>query len=274
MRLTADIFREYVKKLNEQGVEIIHSNQIENKLNNDEHITVYIGYEPSGSIHLGHMTGILMLEYFANYENVHAISLISTFHAKANQKTLDYTLLRQMRNAQKNLNIEHILSSNNDIPTNSKRNNFMYLSQYLNLLNEQLTKIRFKKLIKATAFFERAHYEDLAITQIMYPAYQANDIDYLSIDIAIGGSDQRKIHMFHSDNFRRRVCYIHLPILPVAGGTKMSKSNKLSCINFTDDNFIDVYNNYITENPQIKKLFNVININEDIIDTVYPRYKL
>ena len=66
------------------------------------------------------------------------------------------------------------------------------------------------------------------VSQMVYPIMQMADIAMLGVDAAVGGIDQRKIHMLareHLINFgyKAPVC-IHTPILNGLDGKKMSSS--------------------------------------------------
>ena len=66
------------------------------------------------------------------------------------------------------------------------------------------------------------------VSQMVYPIMQMADIAMLGVDAAVGGIDQRKIHMLareHLPNFKfpSPVC-IHTPILNGLDGMKMSSS--------------------------------------------------
>jgi len=66
------------------------------------------------------------------------------------------------------------------------------------------------------------------VSQMVYPIMQMADIAMLGVDAAVGGIDQRKIHMLareHLVNFgyKAPVC-IHTPILNGLDGKKMSSS--------------------------------------------------
>jgi len=66
------------------------------------------------------------------------------------------------------------------------------------------------------------------VSQMVYPIMQMADIAMLGVDAAVGGIDQRKIHMLareHLPNFNypSPVC-IHTPILNGLDGKKMSSS--------------------------------------------------
>jgi tyrosyl-tRNA synthetase len=70
--------------------------------------------------------------------------------------------------------------------------------------------------------------EDRKVSQTVYPLMQAVDIAYLNIDVAVGGIDQRKIHMLSRENmpklgFKAPIC-IHTPLLIGLDGEKMSSS--------------------------------------------------
>jgi tyrosyl-tRNA synthetase len=63
---------------------------------------------------------------------------------------------------------------------------------------------------------------------MIYPLMQAMDIASLDVDVAMGGIDQRKIHMIAREQlptmgFKSPVC-LHTPILLGLDGTKMSSS--------------------------------------------------
>jgi tyrosyl-tRNA synthetase len=70
--------------------------------------------------------------------------------------------------------------------------------------------------------------EDPHVSQMVYPLMQAMDIASLGVDVAMGGIDQRKIHMLAREmlpqyGFKSPVC-LHTPILLGLDGTKMSSS--------------------------------------------------
>jgi tyrosyl-tRNA synthetase len=70
--------------------------------------------------------------------------------------------------------------------------------------------------------------EDRKVSQMIYPLMQAVDIKFLDIDVAVGGIDQRKIHMLAREHlpklgFKAPIC-IHTPLLIGLDGEKMSSS--------------------------------------------------
>jgi tyrosyl-tRNA synthetase len=70
--------------------------------------------------------------------------------------------------------------------------------------------------------------ENPMVSQMIYPLMQAIDIADLHIDLAVGGIDQRKIHMLAREELPRLclpapVC-MHTPLIPGLNGEKMSSS--------------------------------------------------
>jgi tyrosyl-tRNA synthetase len=81
--------------------------------------------------------------------------------------------------------------------------------------------------------------ENATISQLWYPLMQAVDIKYLGVDAALGGLEQRKVHMIAKDmkdvldyNF----VAVHTPLITSlkGPGQKMSKSIPGSGISVTD----------------------------------------
>jgi len=88
--------------------------------------------------------------------------------------------------------------------------------------------------------------DDPTVSQMVYPLMQAIDIAMLKVDVAVGGIDQRKIHMLARENlknlgFETPIC-IHTPILLGLDGTKMasSKENYIS----VDDTKEEIYKKF------------------------------
>jgi len=185
------------------------------------HKTVYAGYEPSGEIHLGHLVTInkLMDLQRAGFE---VIVLLADLHAFLNRKG---TMERVRELADYNQrcfeglglrDIRYILGS--DLQLN--RDYELLLLQ----LSQQIT------LSRATRSMDEVgrQMDHPTVSQMIYPIMQMADIALLNVDAAVGGIDQRKIHMLareHLINFgyKAPVC-IHTPILNGLDGKKMSSS--------------------------------------------------
>lgn len=80
--------------------------------------------------------------------------------------------------------------------------------------------------------------ENATIAQLWYPLMQVVDIKHLGVDVAVGGLEQRKIHMMGKDNAKilgHDFVAVHTPLITsLKGEGKMSKSIPGSGISITD----------------------------------------
>lgn len=182
---------------------------------------VYAGYEPSGEIHLGHLVTINKLVDLqkAGFE---VVVLLADLHAFLNRKgTMER--VRELAEYNKKCfeglglrNVTYVLGT--DLQLNPDY-------QLLVLkLSQEIT------LARATRSMDEVgrQMDHPTVSQMIYPIMQMADIATLKVDAAVGGIDQRKIHMLareHLVNFGypSPVC-IHTPILNGLDGKKMSSS--------------------------------------------------
>src|SRR5512139_2389540 len=182
---------------------------------------VYAGYEPSGEIHLGHLVTINKLVDL-QHAGFEVIVLLADLHAFLNRKgTMERVgeLAEYNRRCFEGLglrDVRYILGS--DLQLN--RDYELILLQ----LSQQIT------LSRATRSMDEVgrQMDHPTVSQMIYPIMQMADIALLNVDAAVGGIDQRKIHMLareHLINFgyNAPVC-IHTPILNGLDGKKMSSS--------------------------------------------------
>jgi len=182
---------------------------------------VYAGYEPSGEIHLGHLVTINKLVDL-QAEGFEITVLLADLHAFLNRKgTMEKVgeLADYNRRCFEGLglkNVKYVLGS--DLQLN--RDYELLVLQ----LSQQIT------LNRATRSMDEVgrQMDHPTVSQMVYPIMQMADIAMLGVDAAVGGIDQRKIHMLareHLINFgyKAPVC-IHTPILNGLDGKKMSSS--------------------------------------------------
>jgi len=198
------------------------------------HKKVYAGYEPSGEIHLGHLVTINKLVDLQN-AGFEVIVLLADLHAFLNRKgTLEKIgeLADYNQRCFEGLglkNVKYVLGS--DLQLN--RDYELLVLQ----LSQQIT------LNRATRSMDEVgrQMDHPTVSQMVYPLMQMADIAMLGVDAAVGGIDQRKIHMLareHLINFGYKppVC-IHTPILNGLDGKKMSSSqgNYISIADTAED---------------------------------------
>ena len=183
--------------------------------------TVYAGYEPSGEIHLGHLVTINKLVDLQK-AGFDVIVLLADLHAFLNRKgTMEKVgeLAEYNRRCFEGLglkNVRYVLGSDLQL---SRDYELLVLQ-----LSQQIT------LARATRSMDEVgrQMDHPTVSQMVYPIMQMADIAMLGVDAAVGGIDQRKIHMLareHLVNFgyKAPVC-IHTPILNGLDGKKMSSS--------------------------------------------------
>jgi tyrosyl-tRNA synthetase len=187
----------------------------------EPHKRVYAGYEPSGEIHLGHLVTVNKLVDLqaAGFE---VTVLLADLHAFLNRKG-SMEKIGELAEYNKRCfeglglkNVTYVLGS--DLQLN--RDYELLVLQ----LSQQIT------LNRATRSMDEVgrQMDHPTVSQMIYPIMQMADIAMLGADAAVGGIDQRKIHMLareHLVNFgyKAPVC-IHTPILNGLDGKKMSSS--------------------------------------------------
>jgi tyrosyl-tRNA synthetase len=208
------------ERVTRNTVEVITEDDLRTLLSQPQK-KVYAGYEPSGEIHLGHLVTINKLVDLqsAGFE---VIVLLADLHAFLNRKgTMEKVgeLADYNKRCFEGLglkDVKYVLGS--DLQLN--RDYELLVLQ----LSQQIT------LNRATRSMDEVgrQMDHPTVSQMVYPIMQMADIAMLGVDAAVGGIDQRKIHMLareHLINFGYKppVC-IHTPILNGLDGKKMSSS--------------------------------------------------
>jgi len=183
---------------------------------------VYAGYEPSGEIHLGHLVTVNKLVDLKN-AGFDVVVLLADLHAFLNRKgTMEqvHELAMYNRRCFEGLglnDVEYVLGSDLQLDRDYE---LMVLR-----LSQQIT------LNRATRSMDEVgrQMETPTVSQMIYPIMQMVDIARLNVDAAVGGIDQRKIHMLAREHlpsigYPSPVC-IHTPILNGLDGKKMSSSS-------------------------------------------------
>lgn len=182
---------------------------------------VYAGYEPSGEIHLGHLVTINKLIDLrdAGFE---VIVLLADLHAFLNRKgTMEEVgrLAEYNRRCFEGLgltDVRYVLGTD-----------FQLSPEYQVLVHELSQQITLNRAKRSMDEVGR-QMDNPTVSQMVYPIMQMADIALLGVDAALGGIDQRKIHMLAREylpgkNYPSPVC-IHVPILHGLDGKKMSSS--------------------------------------------------
>jgi tyrosyl-tRNA synthetase len=206
----------------------------------------YIGFEPSGTVHLGWKICTNKIRDFLDCGFDFTV-LLADWHAYINDKLggdLEKIKLcgRYMEDCFASMGVD------------KDKVRFIYASDYVSdpkywemvLKTAKATSVaRVKRAMDIMGRDAEEAEKDLS--KLFYPAMQVSDIFYLDLDVAYGGTDQRHAHMLARDVSkklgRKPPVAIHTPLLTglQAGGrmvpieAKMSKSKPDSMISIHDD---------------------------------------
>lgn len=249
--------------------EIVTQDELDRLIEAKESPTAYVGYEPSGKIHMGHVLTVNKLIDLQN-AGFQVTVLLADVHAYLNEKgTMEE--VRKIADFNKECFIALGLDESNT--------NYVYGSDF-QLEHDYMLSVL--KLATSTTLNRAKRSMDEVsrsadnpmVSQMVYPLMQAVDIAMLGVDVAVGGIDQRKIHMLAREGlpglgYKAPIC-IHTPILLGLDGKKMSSSS---------NNFISMDD---TEKAVKKKVNKAFCPEGDIVDNpvlalfkyhIIPRYE-
>jgi tyrosyl-tRNA synthetase len=203
--------------------EIVTEDELKELLESGKKLRAYVGYEPSGEIHLGHMMTVqkLMDLQEAGFD---IVVLLADIHAYLNEKG-SFEEIEKIAEYNKQVFIA--------LGLDETKTEFILGSEYQlgkEYVLDVLKLARITTLNRARRSMDEVsrRKEDPMVSQMIYPLMQALDIAHLHIDLAVGGMDQRKIHMLARENLPKLgypspVC-LHTPIIVGLDGQKMSSS--------------------------------------------------
>ncbi|MCX9010128.1 MAG: tyrosine--tRNA ligase [Candidatus Methanoperedens sp.] len=203
--------------------EIVTREELEALINSGKKPSAYVGYEPSGKIHMGHVLTVNKL-LDLQQSGFKITVLLADIHAYLNEKgTMDE--VRKIAEYNKRCFIA--------LGLDEKNTKFVLGSSYQlepGYMLDVLKLARGTTLNRARRSMDEVSRdaENPKVSQMIYPLMQALDIAHLGVDVAVGGIDQRKIHMLAREGlpelgYRAPIC-IHTPILLGLDGKKMSSS--------------------------------------------------
>ena len=238
-----------IEKISRDTSEIIELSELKELLNRDEKVA-YVGFEPSGKVHLGHALTIKKMK--ALQEAGFKIKIfIANLHAYLNGKG---TLAEINETAAYNIKCFKALGldeKDTDFILGSDRMS----KEYMVRVFRAATLITIQRAQRSMAQVSRDETHNVA--EAIYPVMQALDIDDLNVNVAVGGMEQRKIHMLAREILPKLgveppVC-IHIPLIHGTDGSDKMSSSK--------GNFIAIDDSPIKN--KINKSFCPIGVVED-----------
>ncbi|MFW6045449.1 MAG: tyrosine--tRNA ligase [Natronomonas sp.] len=201
--------------------------------------SAYIGYAPTGEMHIGHFTTVRKLADFLE-AGLEVTVLIADLHAHLDDEKSPFELLdarsRYYRMAIETM-IETAGSETSDV-TFVRGTDYQLEEPYTLDLYRMLASTTLSRAQRAGSEVVRQS-ENPTIGGLVYTLMQSLDVAALDVDIAYGGIDQRGIYMLSREvlpdhGFDKPTC-VFAPLLSGLTGGKMSASEAESKINLTDD---------------------------------------
>ena len=235
---------EKLEQLQRNTVEIVTIEELKEVLKKPKP-KAYIGFEPSGTVHIGWKICTNKIKDFLKCDFDFTI-LLADWHAYINDK-LDGSIEKIKLCGQ------YMIDCFEAMGISKNKVKFVYASDYVSdpkywelvlRVSKATSVARVKRAMDIMGRSEDEAEKDLS--KLFYPAMQVSDIFYLNLDVAYGGMDQRHAHMLARDVSkklgRKPPVALHTPLLTglQAGGrmnpteAKMSKSKPESMISIHD----------------------------------------
>jgi tyrosyl-tRNA synthetase len=222
---------EKIKLIQKNTVEIVSIEELRELLKKKKQPRVYCGYEPSGPMHLGHFVTITKLMDLEK-AGFKVVILLADIHALLNKKG-------DLSDIKKNVDIwkktVKAIGINAEIALGS---DFEFTKEYQLDVMKLAQTATIQRGLRSMQEIARDS-DNATISQLWYPLMQVVDIKHLKLDAALGGMEQRKVHMMGKDMekiLEHPFIAIHTPLITSlkGPGQKMSKSLPGSGVSVTD----------------------------------------
>jgi tyrosyl-tRNA synthetase len=216
------------ERLTRNATEVVTEEEGRSLAADPEGRRAYVGYEPSGVLHIGHMlTATKLIDLQA--VGFEVTVLLADVHAYLNGKG-SFDEIRETAERMKAQFLAYGLDE--------EQTEFVYGSDF-QFDREYVLDLHALELETSIARARRAMAEiksgdTVTVSQAVYPLMQALDVVFLDVDLAVGGMEQRKVHMLARDTLPEigadaPTC-LHTPLIADlrTGVGKMSASEGVS----------------------------------------------
>ncbi len=226
--------KEKLDLIKRNTLEIINEEILLDLLNKKKKPVIYCGYETSGEIHLGHLVSMTKLLDLQN-AGLKIKILFADWHTYLNQKGDWKFIESQMKKWEKGFKASG-LKDVEFVKGSKIQRNLNYIDDVFALAVKNTLNRGLRSMQTVARDIENAK-----ISQVIYPLMQIVDFKYLKVDGALGGIEQRKIHMLALESLKdieyKKPFLIHHELIPSLKGPehgKMSSSVKESMISISD----------------------------------------
>jgi len=224
-------FEKRLELVKRNVAEIITEEEFLKLLKEKKNPVTYCGYEPSGPMHLGHFVTIIKLMDLAE-AGFKVKVLLADIHALLNKKGSEELIAEEVeawRKTLKAIGLKAEIVLGSDFQFEKE-----YQLEVMKLAQESTINRGLRSMQQIARDVENA-----TISQLWYPLMQVVDIKALKVDVALGGLEQRKVHMIGRETqeiLKHNFIALHTPLITSlkGPGQKMSKSIPGSGISVTD----------------------------------------
>lgn len=201
--------------------EVVTEEELDEILETENNPSTYVGFETSGPVHLGHWISVRkLLDLQKAGFNVKVLwpDLHTYLNRKGDREWIgDMIEYWQAVFEALGLEADYVLGTS-----------FEESKEYQRDLLKMSLDTTINRGLRSMQEVAR-DIDNATISQIIYPLMQALDIEYLDLDLAVGGIEQRKIHMLAREvlpkiGYRKPACLHHPLMTSLTGGDKMSSS--------------------------------------------------
>ncbi|MBS3759852.1 tyrosine--tRNA ligase [Halodesulfurarchaeum sp.] len=210
--------------LTRNASEVVTDEELRTVAADPEGKRAYVGYEPSGVLHIGHLLTANKLIDLQD-AGLEVVVLLADVHAYLNGKGT----FEEIRATAEQMKAQFVAYGLDPEQTEFRYGSeFQLDEEYVLDLHTIALETSLNRAKRAMAEIQSG--ETITVSHVVYPLMQALDIEYLDLDLAVGGLDQRKVHMLAREElpslgYEVRPA-IHTPILGdlETGEGKMSSS--------------------------------------------------
>ena len=211
--------------LTRNASEVVTAEELRDVAADPEGKRAYVGYEPSGVLHIGHLLTANKLIDLQD-AGLEVVVLLADVHAYLNGKGT----FEEIRETAEQMKAQFVAYGLDPEQTEFRYGSeFQLDEEYILDLHTIALETSLNRAQRAMAEIQSG--ETVTVSHVVYPLMQALDIEYLDLDLAVGGLDQRKVHMLAREElpslgYEVRPA-IHTPILGdlETGSGKMSSSD-------------------------------------------------
>lgn len=227
--------------------EVVTMEELVHLLDTEKRPTAYIGFEPSGFLHIGSLL-VPSKTIGAMLDNGFEVTVfLADWHAFINDK-LGGDIAKIKACGEYMADAFSFIAGNRHGLKFSFASEMISHSDYWTDLIKNAKHATLQRLKRAMTIMGRSEDEaELDSSKLLYPLMQVTDIFRLGVDVAYAGMDQRRAHMLAREVAesigRKKPIALHTPLLSSlkstsrmdAAESKMSKSDPASAIYVHDD---------------------------------------